>query len=30
MKPIEMQALMIEVFDEINNDVKAVDDLKHG
>jgi uncharacterized protein YfaS (alpha-2-macroglobulin family) len=26
--PIEMQALMIEAFDEINNDVKAVDDLK--
>ncbi|MEO6305939.1 MAG: alpha-2-macroglobulin family protein, partial [Bacteroidia bacterium] len=26
--PIEMQALMIEAFDEINNDIKAVDDLK--
>ncbi len=26
--PIEMQALMIEAFDEINNDSKAVDDLK--
>lgn len=26
--PIEMQALMIEAFDEINNDLKAVDDLK--
>ena len=26
--PIEMQALMIEAFDEINNDTKAVDDLK--
>ena len=26
--PIEMQALMIEAFDEINNDVKTVDDLK--
>jgi uncharacterized protein YfaS (alpha-2-macroglobulin family) len=26
--PIEMQALMIEAFDEINNDTKSVDDLK--
>ncbi len=26
--PIEMQALMIEAFDEISNDTKAVDDLK--
>lgn len=26
--PIEMQALMIEAFDEINNDTKTVDDLK--
>ncbi len=26
--PIEMQALMIEAFDENNNDTKAVDDLK--
>lgn len=26
--PIEMQALMIEAFDEVNNDLKAVDDLK--
>jgi uncharacterized protein YfaS (alpha-2-macroglobulin family) len=26
--PIEMQALMIEAFDEVNNDTKAVDDLK--
>ncbi len=26
--PIEMQALMIEAYDEINNDVKTVDDLK--
>lgn len=26
--PIEMQALMIEAFDEINNDIKSVDDLK--
>jgi uncharacterized protein YfaS (alpha-2-macroglobulin family) len=26
--PIEMQALMIEAFDEINNDSKSVDDLK--
>lgn len=26
--PIEMQALMIEAFDEINGDLKAVDDLK--
>lgn len=26
--PIEQQALMIEAFDEITNDVKAVDDLK--
>jgi uncharacterized protein YfaS (alpha-2-macroglobulin family) len=26
--PIEMQALMIEAFDEITNDTKAVDDLK--
>ncbi len=26
--PIEMQALMIEAFDEINNDTKAVDNLK--
>ena len=26
--PIEQQALMIEAFDEINNDTKAVDDLK--
>ncbi len=26
--PIEMQALMIEAFDEIKNDTKAVDDLK--
>lgn len=26
--PVEMQALMIEAFDEINNDLKAVDDLK--
>jgi uncharacterized protein YfaS (alpha-2-macroglobulin family) len=26
--PIEMQVLMIEAFDEINNDTKAVDDLK--
>ena len=26
--PIEMQALMIEAFDEINNDTQAVDDLK--
>ncbi len=26
--PIEQQAMMIEAFDEINNDIKAVDDLK--
>ena len=26
--PVEMQALMIEAFDEITNDIKAVDDLK--
>lgn len=26
--PIEQQAIMIEAFDEINNDTKAVDDLK--
>lgn len=26
--PIEMQALMIEAFDEVSNDLKAVDDLK--
>lgn len=26
--PVEMQALMIEAFDEITNDTKAVDDLK--
>jgi uncharacterized protein YfaS (alpha-2-macroglobulin family) len=26
--PIEMQALMIEAFDEINNDTQTVDDLK--
>lgn len=26
--PVEMQALMIEAFDEINNDTKSVDDLK--
>lgn len=26
--PIEMQALMIEAFDEVNDDTKAVDDLK--
>ena len=26
--PIEMQALMIEAFDEVNNDLKSVDDLK--
>ncbi|MBA3663162.1 MAG: hypothetical protein H0W61_03005 [Bacteroidetes bacterium] len=26
--PIEQQAMMIEAFDEINNDTKAVDDLK--
>ncbi len=26
--PIEMQALMIEAFDEINNDTQSVDDLK--
>jgi hypothetical protein len=26
--PIEMQALMIEAFDEINNDTKSVEDLK--
>jgi uncharacterized protein YfaS (alpha-2-macroglobulin family) len=26
--PIEMQALMIEAFDEVNNDTKSVDDLK--
>jgi uncharacterized protein YfaS (alpha-2-macroglobulin family) len=26
--PIEMQALMIEAFDEINNDIQSVDDLK--
>ncbi|MCW3077090.1 MAG: hypothetical protein JWO32_1699 [Bacteroidetes bacterium] len=26
--PIEQQAIMIEAFDEINNDIKAVDDLK--
>jgi uncharacterized protein YfaS (alpha-2-macroglobulin family) len=26
--PIEMQALMIEAFDEINNDTKSVDNLK--
>ncbi len=26
--PIEMQALMIEAFDEVSNDLKSVDDLK--
>lgn len=26
--PIEMQALMVEAFDEVSNDVKAVNDLK--
>lgn len=26
--PVEMQAMMIEAFDEVNNDVKTVDDLK--